>query len=108
MKVLTFTAACALLISTSQAFAFIPKGYDPEALVTKDYLYMKDIKDEFWVTKTNCSYSITKDSLVSIVHLGNNSGRRSPAIRPGKSRLLVTVDGKPQRCLVTEVSQAGM
>lgn len=109
MKVLTFTAALALLISTSQAFAFIPKRYDSEAMVTKDYLYIKDVKEEFWRTKTDCSYSITKDSDVSIVHLGNNSGSsRIAQIKPDRSTLLVTIDGERQRCRVLEISQARM
>lgn len=107
MKVLTFISALVLMITASSSYGFIPSQQkSADAMITKDHLYLKDNEQQIWKTKTDCSYSITKDSDVSIAIFGNNTRFGPRTLIKKDTRLLVTIDRERHVCRVLDVSRA--
>lgn len=84
----------ALALLSSSAFGFIPKQ---TALVTTDSIYLKDKKDRYWQTLTDCDYNITKISEVAILSIDKRL--------QVNSKVLLRIDGKRQVCRITEMAK---
>jgi hypothetical protein len=84
----------ALTLLSSSAFGFIPKQ---TALVTTDSIYLKDKRDQYWQTSTDCDYNITKISEVAILPIDKRL--------QVNSRVMLRVNGQRQVCRITEMSK---
>lgn len=85
-----------LALLSSSAFGFIPKQTDL-VVVTKDNIYLKDKKDQYWKTFTDCEYDITKTSEVSILPFEKRWRV--------KSKVVLRIDGEKHVCRITEMSK---
>jgi hypothetical protein len=77
--------------------AFVPKN-STVSYMTKDTIYVEDGSNEIWETKTDCSYTLTEKSQVSIVPLATRKVREN-------TRLVIKVDDQRHVCRVVEVSK---
>ena len=105
MKNLRAVFALLIAVTSTQALALVPHSKPAQAVVTSSSIYLQDINKLYWRAETDCNYSITANSDVSIAPLnmrafGPISPRRAIKVN---SRLLVTVDQQEHVCRVTSL-----